>query len=113
MNAGLSTWRRMAWQRRLTFEQFFYFLLNSVLIVSKSSQRAKKTSGIARLEGAIQFPGFHSVRQRVSERRPLSFRKDFYRQGIRDASSDQLCAQHRRASIFSFGNVIFSESPIV
>src|SRR6478672_4918180 len=61
----------------LLFMDGLYFLSNGVLIISKTNQGSKKTSGIARLERSTQFQTFHFSRHRVSKRGPRRFAKSF------------------------------------
>src|SRR5438067_6721129 len=80
----------------LLFMELFYFLSNGVLIISKTKQSPKKTSGIARLERGTQLPTLHFSRQGFSKRGPVRTGKDFTSESLRYAASDEFIAQHSR-----------------
>src|SRR5687768_14474300 len=70
-------------KRRLTsllFMKRFQFLSNGVLLISKTAERPKKTSGVARMKRSAQIPIDHCSVEHVAKRRPLCvlelFRRD-------------------------------------
>src|SRR3979409_569718 len=88
-SAGISeelltiAWPRSAknWRNRrrisLLFMKPFYFLSNGVLIISKTLQSPKKTSGSARLERGTQFQTLHFSCHSFPKRGPVHPGQDF------------------------------------
>src|SRR6266568_3184390 len=61
----------------LLFMKGVYFLSNGVLIVSKTKQSSKKTSGIAGSERHTQFPILHFSCECILQWGPFGLRQDF------------------------------------
>jgi hypothetical protein len=90
-----------------------YFLSNGVLIVSKTKQRPKKTSGIARLERGTQFPIHHFSGHSFAKRGPRGLGKDFVDDFGRHPIGCQFVVQRCPASVSSPRDIVLREAPIV
>src|SRR5689334_4585237 len=85
----------------LLFMDGIYFLSNGVLIISKTNQSSKKTSGISRLERSTQFQTFHFSRHRVSKRGPLRLVKSFGSNIFGDSAGQQFLANSRPTAVLA------------
>jgi hypothetical protein len=92
--------------------ELFYFLSNGVLIVSKTRQSAKKTSGVARLERGTQFPAIDSSRQGFPKRGPLCVRHDFRGESRRNAFGNKVLPKNNWAAILSRCHVGFCKPAV-
>src|SRR4051812_41593247 len=77
----------------LLFMKRFQFLSNGILLISKTYQRSKKTSRLARTKRRAQFAIDHCSVDHLAERRPLHLFKLFSHNGFLHPPAEQLLAK--------------------